>query len=144
MTDASRHDSRQESIGDASSGTVNPADVMPKGNAPAPGAIESQGPAKPMERLKAVYPLYAFDGQGALSEEGVKLAAAMSMETVDLPPWAALDEQGRFVNPTLEGIAIAETAASLPDPTAAPGASGVPKDWEEVVTDLDRDLEFAG
>lgn len=122
---------------------------MPKGKQPAPGALESQGPAKPMERYRAALPPTAFDATGKLNEEGIALAAAMDpiMPPQHLPPMPVvppLDSQGRFVNPTLEGIAIAQTAASLPDPTAAPGPSGVAKDWEKEVGDLDQDIEFPG
>ncbi|KAI5360274.1 hypothetical protein Slin15195_G121340 [Septoria linicola] len=113
---SSRQDSLTESV---SAGTINPADVMPKGKEPASGAAASQ------------------------FLDGVPMPNVP--RDLDLPSQAfEVDEQGRFRDPGMEGLAITETVAQLPEPTGQTGTSGLPVDWEQRVGAIDEEIVFPG
>lgn len=135
------------------SGTIDPVVVMPRGKEPAPGAMESHGAPRLLDRLAAALPPSVFDGQGRLrnDRESVSLAATVfggspiiTDEDILRDMIVTGDQNGRFMNPDMEGVIFTHTAAVSSELTAAPGPSDAAKDWEEEIAELDHDMKFAG
>lgn len=135
------------------SGTIDPVVVMPKGKEPAPGAMESHGAPRLLDRLAAALPPSVFDGQGRLrnDRESVSLAATVfggspiiTDEDILRDMTATGDQDSPFMNPDMEGVLFTDTATVTPEVTAAPGPSDAAKDWEEEIAELDHDMKFAG
>lgn len=130
--------------------TINPADVMPRGKEPAPGAGVWQDvpalpplPAQPMEPLHPLPPL--MSEQEILDSLSANLNVSMDMADVGRVPVLdepLFDEHGRFVDPGMERLVGTQQVAPLnvDVPEGQTGASEAERSWEKTVGELDEEM----
>ncbi|CAK1363016.1 hypothetical protein CB0940_04848 [Cercospora beticola] len=128
--------------------TVNPADVMPRGKEPAPGAglwqeVPGLSAAPPPSSLQPLPPLMSeqeiLDSLSANLNVNMDMADVGGVPVLDEP---LFDEHRRFVDPGMEGLPATGQVAPLDvDATEGEtGPSGAERSWEKTVGELDEEM----
>lgn len=127
--------------------TVNPADVMPRGKEPAPGAgLWQEVPgltAPPAPSVDSLPPLMSeqeiLDSLSANLNVNMDMADVGGVPVLDEP---LFDEHRRFVDPGTEGLPVTGQVAPLDVPVTEgeTGPSGAERSWEKTVGELDEEM----
>lgn len=129
--------------------TVNPADVMPRGKEPAPGAgLWQEVPGlsaapPPASSLDPVPPLMSeqeiLDSLSANLNVNMDMADVGGVPVLDEP---LFDEHGRFVDPGMEGLSgVEQVDTSNGDATEGEtDPSAAERSWEKTIGELDEEM----